>query len=172
VADAPQRTESGLKLPRLTGSMQITQRAVALLVVVGLLVISYVGTLRIYLDQQSEMASAHREIAERQATIAKLEDELARWSDPSYIKTQARERLGWVMPGEVGYRVIGSDGAVVSGEVGSIQGNSDPVKQAWYERLWSSVQAADQPAVVPTTTPLATVSPPAPAPSASTTKKR
>jgi cell division protein FtsB len=153
--------------------MQMTQRAVALLVVVGLLAISYVGTMRIYLDQQSDMATARTQIAERQATIAQLEDELSRWNDPNYIKTQARERLGWVTPGEVGYRVIGSDGTVVSGEVGSIQGNNDPVNQAWYERIWSSVQTADQPAVVaPTTTPVATVTPPAPAPSASTTKKR
>ena len=137
--------------------MQITQRAVALLVVVGLLVLSYVGTMRIYLDQQSDMATAHTQIAERQATIAQLEDELSRWNDPDYIKTQARERLGWVMPGEVG----------------SIQGNNDPVNQAWYEKIWSSVQAADQPVVVaPTSTPVATVTPPAPAPSASTTKKR
>jgi cell division protein FtsB len=153
--------------------MQITQRAVALLVVVGLLVLSYVGTMRIYLDQQSDMATARTQIAERQATIAQLEDELSRWNDPDYIKTQARERLGWVMPGEVGYRVIGTDGSVVSGEVGSIQGNNDPVNQAWYEKIWSSVQAADQPVVVaPTSTPAATVTPPAPAPSASTTKKR
>lgn len=153
--------------------MQITQRAVALLVVVGLLVLSYVGTMRIYLDQQSDMATARTQIAERSATIAQLEDELSRWSDPDYIKTQARERLGWVMPGEVGYRVIGTDGSVVSGEVGSIQGNNDPVNQAWYEKVWSSVQAADQPVVVaPTSTPAATVTPPAPAPSASTTKKR
>jgi hypothetical protein len=137
--------------------MQITQRAVALLVVVGLLVLSYVGTMRIYLDQQNDMATARTQIAERQATIAQLEDELSRWNDPDYIKTQARERLGWVMPGEVG----------------SIQGNNDPVNQAWYEKIWSSVQAADQPVVVaPTSTPAATVTPPAPAPSASTTKKR
>jgi len=152
--------------------MQITQRAVALLVVVGLLVISYVGTMRIYLNQQSDMATARTQIAERQATIAQLQDELSRWNDPSYIKTQARERLGWVMPGEVGYRVIGTDGTVVSGEVGSIKGNNDPANQAWYERIWSSVQTADQPVVIPTTQPVATVTPPAPAPSASTTKKR
>ena len=78
--------------------MQITQRAIALLVVVGLLVISFVGSTRIYLDQQSDMATARTQIAERQATIAQLQDELSRWNDPSYIKTQARERLGWVMP--------------------------------------------------------------------------
>ena len=110
--------------------MQITQRAVALLVVVGLLIISYVGSMRIYLDQQSDMATARTQIAERQATIAQLEDELSRWNDPDYNKTQARERLGWVMPGEVGYRVIGTDGKVVSGEVGSIKGNNDHANKA------------------------------------------
>ena len=106
--------------------MQITQRAIALLVVVGLLVISFVGSTRIYLDQQSDMATARTQIAEQQATIAQLQDELSRWNDPSYIKTQARERLGWVMPGEVGYRVIGTDGTVVSGEVGSIRATTTP----------------------------------------------
>jgi hypothetical protein len=138
---------------------------------VSLLTLSYVGTMRIYLEQRSDMAQARTDIAERQATIATLEDELARWSDPAYIKTQARERLGWVLPGEVGYRVIGADGKVVSGEVGSIKGANDPENQAWYERVWSSVQAADQPVVVPAAESTTVVTPP-PAPTASSTKKR
>jgi hypothetical protein len=145
---------------------------VALIVVVSLLTLSYVGTMRIYLDQRGDMAQAHADIAERQATIAKLQDELARWNDPEYIKTQARERLGWVLPGEVGYRVIGTDGKVVSGEVGSIKGANDPENQAWYERVWSSVQAADQPVVIVPDTETTKVVTPPPAPSASTTKKR
>ncbi len=163
---------SGLRLPRLTGGLQITQRAVALFVVVSLLTLSYVGTMRIYLDQRSDMAQARADISERQAAIAKLEDELARWNDPEYIKTQARERLGWVLPGEVGYRVIGADGKVVSGEVGSIKGAGDPENQAWYERVWSSVQAADQPVVIVPASESTTIVTPPPAPSASSTKKR
>ena len=123
--------------------------------VVSLLTLSYVGTMRIYLEQRSDMAQARADIAERQATIATLEDELARWSDPAYIKTQARERLGWVLPGEVG----------------SIKGANDPENQAWYERVWSSVQAADQPVVVPAAESTTVVTPP-PAPTASSTKKR
>jgi hypothetical protein len=138
---------------------------------VSLLTLSYVGTMRIYLEQRSDMARARADISERQAMISQLEDELARWSDPAYIKTQARERLGWVLPGEVGYRVIGADGKVVSGEVGSIKGANDPENQAWYERVWSSVQAADQPLVLPATESTTIVTPP-PAPSASSTKKR
>lgn len=140
--------------------------------VVSLLTLSYVGTMRIYLDQRSAMAQARADIAEREAAISKLEDELARWSDPSYIKTQARERLGWVLPGEVGYRVIGADGKVVSGEIGSIKGANDPENQAWYERVWSSVQAADQPVVVVPESASTTVVTPPPSPTASTTKKR
>lgn len=140
--------------------------------VVSLLTLSYVGTMRIYLDQRSAMAQARADIAEREAAISKLEDELARWSDPSYIKTQARERLGWVLPGEVGYRVIGADGKVVSGEIGSIKGANDPENQAWYERVWSSVQAADQPVVILPTSDSTTIVTPPPAPSASATKKR
>ncbi len=140
--------------------------------VVSLLTLSYVGTMRIYLDQQGDMAQARANIAQRQAAIAKLEDELARWNDPAYIKTQARERLGWVLPGEVGYRVIGADGKVVSGQVGSIKGANDPENQAWYERIWSSVQAADQPVVIVPAAESTTIVTPPPAPSASSTKKR
>ena len=128
--------------------------------------------MRIYLDQRSDMAQARADISERQAAIAKLEDELARWNDPEYIKTQARERLGWVLPGEVGYRVIGADGKVVSGEVGSIKGAGDPENQAWYERVWSSVQAADQPVVIVPASESTTIVTPPPAPSASSPKKR
>ncbi len=44
--------------------------------------------------------------------IAELQDIEQRWNDPAFIRNQARERFGWVMPGEVGYRVIGLDGEV------------------------------------------------------------
>ena len=35
--------------------------------------------------------------------------------DPDYVRTQARERLGWVVPGETGYRVVGADGKPLGG---------------------------------------------------------
>ena len=31
------------------------------------------------------------------------------------MKTQARERLGWVVPGEIGYKVVGADGKPLGG---------------------------------------------------------
>lgn len=131
------------------GLSRITQRAVVLIAVLGLLGLSYAGALRAYLVQGHQLGEAARQVDERTVRIAELEGELARWRDPAYVKAQARTRLGWVMPGEVGYRVIGSDGQVLSGEqeiegVGTSAPNElDP---RWWDRLAGSVAAADDPA--------------------------
>lgn len=125
------------------------------MVVVAMLAVSYVRGLTVYLSQRSDIATATQQIADRQADVSRLSDELNRWNDPDYVKTQARDRLGWVVPGETGYRVIGLDGKVVSGQVGSIAGRTDPENQTWYERLWGTVQAADQPVVTQTAQPSA-----------------
>jgi cell division protein FtsB len=84
--------------------LKLTRRALALGVVLIALAISFGGTFQIYLSQQRDLASAEQEIREHQAQIADLQSELARWNDPAYVKAQARERLGWVLPGDTGYR--------------------------------------------------------------------
>ena len=112
------------------------------------LAISFGQSLRIYLSQQHELAVAQQQIRDRSAQIADLEAELSRWSDPEYVKAQARDRLGWVMPGETGYRVVGADGkpigggVVIESEQALPAGEHDPV---WWDRLWGSVRTADAP---------------------------
>ncbi|MFZ0530273.1 MAG: septum formation initiator family protein, partial [Propionicimonas sp.] len=129
--------------------LHLTRRALVLSLAVVVLAISFAGSLRIYLAQQHDLAVAEQEIRERSAQIADLEAELARWDDSDYVKAQARDRLGWVMPGETGYRVIGADGKPLGGGVviDSTErlpaGEHDPV---WWDRLWGSIQAADAPA--------------------------
>lgn len=126
----------------------ITRRAVALIVVVAILVLSYATSLRVWFDQQSEIATTRADIRERQERIAQLEDELARWDDPEYVKAQARARLGWVVPGETGYRVVGPDGKPLGG-TGTLENDAEaapPGEAAWWGRLYGSVKAVDQPA--------------------------
>lgn len=142
VADAAKR------LPGRVGRMGITRRAIVLFTVLAVLALSYVTSLRVYLIQQRDLATAQQQIAERSARVAELSGELERWRDPAYVKAQARARLGWVMPGEVGYRVIGRDGKILSAdaEIGSIGGHTasdfDP---RWWDRLAGSVAVADDP---------------------------
>lgn len=127
----------------------LTARALALVVVVLVLTISYATSLRIYFSQAHEIASTKAQIADSQATIADLQSQISRWDDPAYVSAQARERLGWLVPGETGYTVVGADGKPLGGglTLDSSEADQPGQKQAtWYDRMWGSVKAADRPA--------------------------
>ncbi|QDP98980.1 septum formation initiator family protein [Microlunatus elymi] len=117
-------------------------------VVLLILTISYASSLRAYFNQRQDIAATKQEITTSQQKIGELSDEISRWNDPNYVRTQARERLGWVMPGERGFRVVDADGKPVSGEneITGAQPASKPAT-AWYSKLWGSVEAADKPTV-------------------------
>jgi cell division protein FtsB len=126
----------------------LTTRAIALVVVLLILTISYASSLRIYFAQAHEIASTKAEIAQRQQRIAELQSGLSHWNDAEYVRTQARERLGWVVPGEIGYQVVDADGNPLGGgaAIGSAARTADEPQDAWWAKLWGSVEAADQPA--------------------------
>ncbi|MGD7706444.1 septum formation initiator family protein [Microlunatus sp. Y2014] len=122
----------------------LTTRAIALGVVVLLLTMSYASSLRVYFDQRRELAATEHEISQREQHISDLEAELQRWHDPAYVRAQARERLGWAMPGEVGYRVVGPDGKpIVPGA--EIETTAPQERSAWWQKMNGSMRAADQP---------------------------
>lgn len=125
----------------------VTSRAIALAVVLLVLTISYASSLRVYFNQREDLAATRQQIIRSQADINSLSDEISRWNDPDYVRTQARIRLGWVLPGERGYRVIGPDGKPITGntEITGSTATQQPPKKAWYAKLMGSVQAADHP---------------------------
>lgn len=109
-----------------------------------LLVASYTSALHAWWDQRGEIQSAKAEIIMRRDAINQLKDTKARFDDPAFIQQQARARFGWVMPGEVGYRVIGSDGSV-QGDVPTLGAPPSSAREReWYDTLWGSVQQAGQ----------------------------
>jgi cell division protein FtsB len=126
----------------------VTTRAIALAVVILILTISYASSLRIYFAQREEIASTRAEIVQRQAEMQSLQAQLARWQDPAYVEAQARARLGWVMPGEKGYRVVDADGRPIAGggEISPARTAPEEPEDAWWSKLWGSVEAADRPA--------------------------
>lgn len=131
---------------------QLTTRAVVLLTVVLLLIASYTSTLHAWWQQRSEIQSTRAEIVMRKQAIVDLEDQIARWDDPAYVKQQAKERFGWVSPGEVGYRVIGSDGKVQGADVPTLDSPPAATPPAWYDKLWGSVKEAGKEPTAPTKT--------------------
>lgn len=148
MTDEATSSRSPLRLPKLPGRLGLTRRALAVLSVLVVLALSYANSLRIYLDQQRDLAEAQVQIQQRTERISQLEDEKQRWNDPAYIKAQARERLGWLLPGETGYRVIGPDGKPLgTGVVLDSENELPPGEHAemWFDRLWGSVETADNP---------------------------
>lgn len=126
----------------------ITARAIIAVVVVAGVAISFANSARVWYLQSGDLATAQAQIDERTARVAELQGELARWDDPAYVKAQARARLGWVMPGDTGYRVIGADGDVLSGSAeieGVGQRSRNELEAQWWDRLASSIKHADAP---------------------------
>ena len=67
---------------------------------------------------------------------------MAQWKDDTYVRSQVRERLGYVMPGDTSYVVVGADSmkeAEASG--GATPGSQDA---PWYKELRDSSRAAGQ----------------------------
>jgi cell division protein FtsB len=133
----------------------ITGRAAILALVIAALVISYASSLRAWAEQRGRIADLRAEASQRSERVAELEKELGRWNDPAYVEAQARERFGWVMPGEIGYVVVGGNekSATPPAGAGSTGATEQgPAQRAWWSSLWGSVEEANKPPK-PTSTP-------------------
>ena len=114
--------------------------------VIAALVISYASSLRAWSEQRTRLAELRAERSERTARVAELHKELARWHDPAYVETQARQRFGWVMPGEVGYVVVGADDPVpTAAGGGAAPTGGSASRPPWWGELWGSVEQAGTP---------------------------
>lgn len=147
--DERRRSRYGLVLPEV-----LTVRLIVLSVVVLLAVVLLLPTVRGAVQQSHELDRLRTELAQNRAERDRLEVELGRWEDRSYVEEQARSRLSFVMPSDKVWRVVDPDAAgaddvdpvtgeaVDSGPVGTSAGPSVP----WYQSVWESVQVADGPA--------------------------
>jgi cell division protein FtsB len=102
-------------------------------------------TLHSYLQQRQDLEDLRRQVAAAKARNEDLEADLKRWDDPAYVIAQARERLSFVMPGEMAFRVqdpetVPDTSVTTSGPAATVQG--EDVTQPWYTTVWDSVQIA------------------------------
>jgi len=109
--------------------------------VLVVLVVSFALPLRSWFAQRGELEDLREDIASDQQAISELERQLDRWEDPRYIEAQARERLRYVKPGDIGFIVIGDDPAAPADPADEI---ADATAGLWWQRLWTSVEKVDQ----------------------------
>ena len=81
-----------------------------------MLTLTIAGPVRTYFAQRTEMKQLAASEASLRQQIADLESQKAKLADPVYIAAQARERLGFVMPGDIPYQVQLPPGAGAAAE--------------------------------------------------------
>ncbi len=95
-----------------------------------------------YFTQRAQISALKAQLSSDYAALEAARRELTLWQDPEYIKSQARERLHFVMPGERQYIVTGGD-ENQDGFTDAIDVVKNlPEGQPWYTRMISSITEA------------------------------
>ncbi len=126
------------------------RRAAILAAVICVLTLTIAGPVRTYFAQRTEMHQLAATEARLRAEIADLEQQKVKLADPVYIAAQARERLGFVKPGDVPYQVQLPPSAALAAAPGA-EVEAARAGEPWYTSLWHTI--ADAPHNVPTTVP-------------------
>ncbi|MHB1066539.1 MAG: FtsB family cell division protein [Candidatus Nanopelagicales bacterium] len=115
-----------------------TGRAVILAVVAAILLVALAVPVRAWFAQRATIAALRAEVELAQQQVAELQVSKERWEDPAFVAAEARRRLHFVLPGEVGFVTLGSgEGPAAEAEAAADQG-------PWYSELWAALRQADE----------------------------
>jgi outer membrane murein-binding lipoprotein Lpp len=134
-----------------------------MMVILVLAVVILAPSLRTYAEQRQQISQLSVTVAEQQSEVDRLNSQRERWNDRTYVTTQARERLSYVMPGDISFLVY-NDLAVVAAreaDAAPVSSNIQSTKIDWLGSLFAStmtVGLAPQAAAPSTSTP-ATLTP-------------
>ena len=132
------------------GGLDVSTRFVVVLTVAAILSVMLVPSLFQWWQQEHELAQIKAQVAEQQQKNADMQRQLDLWNDPDYISTQARERLGYVRPGETQYTVVDPGPQYQDSALAAAAASTGPARP-WVQQLGILVGKADQP---PSATPI------------------
>lgn len=133
---------------------KLTGRAALLALVLCALVVALAYPMRQYIAQRSDIADQRREAQQARQKVEQLREEKARWQDPQYVRTQARDHLHYVLPGETGYTVAtpiatGAAGAAADTAAAHRATSEAAAHRPWYDNMWDGLDHADAAAAPP-----------------------
>lgn len=117
------------------------------LFIVAVGAIQLVATFHDYALDLAQLNDLKREEASLIAQKEELENDISRWDDKSYVAAQARERLGFVFPGETSVTVLNPEavtGKTPEQSKGDHHSTKDNKTLPWYTELNYSFEKADQ----------------------------
>ena len=93
------------------------------LVIAGLVVatvLSIVPELQTWYNMQVQIADLKKQNEATRNNLTQMKEDLKRWDDPAYVRAQARNRLYYVMPGEISFLVMDANKVNADDESGTV----------------------------------------------------
>jgi cell division protein FtsB len=120
------------------GRRRTSNRVLALSAIFFVLALTIAPPVKHYFTQRAQISALKAQLSADNSALQKAREELLLWQDPEYIKSQARERLHFVLPGERQYIVTQGD------SIGNQQNTTKIASsladgQPWYSRLIASI---------------------------------
>ena len=113
-------------------------RPLALIAIIFIFTLTLAPPIKNYFTQRAQISALKSQVESDRTALQKARAELSAWQDPDYIKSQARERLHFVMPGERQYIVTGTDITKSQPQTTQIAGQL-PAGAPWYTKIIASV---------------------------------
>jgi len=107
----------------LMRGLKLDARTITMAVILVVAIVSIAPQMQVLITQQQAIADMRAQVEQAKQDVKDMTVERKRWEDPVYIRAQARDRLYYVMPGEVSYLVMdakGVDQSDTSGTVGAM----------------------------------------------------
>ena len=113
-------------------------RALALSFILFFLALTLAPPIKHYFTQRAQISALHAQLVSDNKALDDARKELLLWQDPEYVKSQARERLHFVLPGERQYIVTGTDQNTENEPTTKVSASLVD-GQPWYTRLIASI---------------------------------
>ena len=108
-------------------------------VILGTLVLS--PNISTFVQQRREIAQLRESVRQHREAVDKIDAARAQWKDPAYIRAQARDRLSYVLPGEIQLNII-SDVVLPVESQETTSAGLTKVERNWARDFASSIIAA------------------------------
>lgn len=115
--------------------------ATLLIILMGAAFLTQVVPYRQIIDTQRQVAAARANLADLEAENADLQADVQALQTDAEIERLAREKLGYVRPGETAYVVLDPPGTEET--PAAVTPEPEPVEKTWVDELWEFVSGAD-----------------------------
>ncbi|MFM6977290.1 MAG: FtsB family cell division protein [Micrococcales bacterium] len=101
-------------------SIDWNARTATALIMIVLGVFTLAPAVQNWFTYQQKIADMRTQVQQTKDALAQMKTDLKRWDDPVYVRTQARQRLYYVLPGEISYLVMDAGSVNTSDTSGTV----------------------------------------------------